>query len=76
MRSFGSGRQPREHLAAIDNSSLLVGGFYRFQEGEMSMAPSRRNHHDLRPLAQPVGQLAFLITRGKQHHDAAASLSE
>ncbi len=45
---------------------LLIGGFYRFQEGEMTMGAIIAIIMLSGRSLQPVGQLAFLITRGKQ----------
>jgi ATP-binding cassette subfamily C protein LapB len=45
---------------------LLVGGFYRFQEGDMTMGAIIAIIMLSGRSLQPVGQLAFLITRGKQ----------
>ena len=57
-------------LASISQQSisvgLLVGGFYRFQAGEMSMGAIIAIIMISGRSLQPVGQLAFLITRGKQ----------
>ena len=50
---------------------LLIGGFYRFQEGEMTMGAIIAIIMLSSRSLQPVGQLAFVITRGKQ---AVASL--
>jgi ATP-binding cassette subfamily C protein LapB len=57
-------------LASISQQSisvgLLVGGFYRFQAGEMSMGAIIAIIMISGRSLQPVGPLAFLITRGKQ----------
>jgi ATP-binding cassette subfamily C protein LapB len=45
---------------------LLIGGFYRFQEGEMTMGAIIAIIMLSGRSLQPIGQLAFLITRGKQ----------
>jgi ATP-binding cassette, subfamily C, bacterial LapB len=45
---------------------LLIGGFYRFQEGEMTMGAIIAIIMLSGRSLQPVGQLAFLVTRGKQ----------
>jgi ATP-binding cassette subfamily C protein LapB len=45
---------------------LLIGGFYRFQEGEMTMGAIIAIIMLSGRSLQPVGQLAFLITRGRQ----------
>jgi ATP-binding cassette, subfamily C, bacterial LapB len=58
------------NLASICQQSisvgLLIGGFYRFQEGEMTMGAIIAIIMISGRSLQPVGQLAFLITRGKQ----------
>lgn len=46
--------------------SLLIGGFYRFNEGEMSMGAIIAIVMLAGRSLQPVGQLAFLITRQRQ----------
>ena len=51
---------------------LLIGGFYRFQEGDMTMGAIIAIIMLSGRSLQPVGQLAFLITRGRQ---ASATLS-
>ena len=45
---------------------LLIGGFYRFQAGEMTMGAIIAIIMLSSRSLQPVGQLAFLVTRGKQ----------
>jgi ATP-binding cassette subfamily C protein LapB len=45
---------------------LLVGGFYRFNEGEMSMGAIIAIVMLASRSLQPVGQLAFLMTRQRQ----------
>lgn len=45
---------------------LLIGGFYRFNEGEMSMGAIIAIVMLAGRALQPVGQLAFLITRQRQ----------
>ena len=45
---------------------LLIGGFYRFQMGEMTMGAIIAIIMLSGRSLQPVGQLAFLFTRGKQ----------
>jgi ATP-binding cassette subfamily C protein LapB len=58
------------NLASISQQTisigLLVGGFYRFQAGEMSMGAIIAIIMLSGRSLQPVGQLAFLVTRGKQ----------
>jgi ATP-binding cassette subfamily C protein LapB len=58
------------NLASISQQTisigLLVGGFYRFQEGEMTMGAIIAIIMISGRSLQPVGQLAFLITRGRQ----------
>jgi ATP-binding cassette subfamily C protein LapB len=51
---------------------LLIGGFYRFQNGDMSMGAIIAIIMISGRSLQPVGQLALLFTRGKQ---AFATLS-
>src|SRR3954471_12016662 len=53
---------------------LLIGGFYRFQEGEMTMGAIIAIIMLSGRSLQPVGQLAFLITRGKQAFATLGSL--
>ena len=53
---------------------LLVGGFYRFQEGEMTMGAIIAIIMLSGRSLQPVGQLAFLVTRGKQAFTTLDSL--
>ena len=45
---------------------LLIGGFYQFQEGNMTMGAIIAIIMLSGRSLQPVGQLAFLVTRGKQ----------
>src|SRR5215210_1360422 len=45
---------------------LLIGGFYQFQQGDMTMGAIIAIIMLSGRSLQPVGQLAFLITRGKQ----------
>ncbi|MFL6780369.1 MAG: ABC transporter transmembrane domain-containing protein, partial [Sphingomicrobium sp.] len=45
---------------------LLIGGFYRFQQGDMTMGAIIAIIMLSGRSLQPVGQLAFLITRGRQ----------
>src|SRR5688500_7686314 len=45
---------------------LLIGGFYRFQMGDMTMGAIIAIIMLSSRSLQPVGQLAFLFTRGKQ----------
>ena len=53
---------------------LLIGGFYRFQEGDMTMGAIIAIIMLSGRSLQPVGQLAFLITRGRQASATLASL--
>jgi len=66
------------NLASISQQSisvgLLVGGFYRFQNGDMSMGAIIAIIMISGRSLQPVGQLAFLITRGKQAFATLTSL--
>jgi ATP-binding cassette subfamily C protein LapB len=66
------------NLASISQQSisvgLLVGGFYRFQAGDMSMGAIIAIIMISGRSLQPVGQLAFLITRGKQAFATLTSL--
>ena len=66
------------NLASISQQTisigLLVGGFYRFQAGEMSMGAIIAIIMISGRSLQPVGQLAFLVTRGKQAFATLASL--
>ena len=66
------------NLASISQQSisvgLLVGGFYRFQVGEMSMGAIIAIIMISGRSLQPVGQLAFLITRGRQAFATLTSL--
>lgn len=45
---------------------LLIGGFYQFNEGRMSMGAIIAIVMLAGRAVQPIGQLAFLITRGRQ----------
>jgi ATP-binding cassette subfamily C protein LapB len=58
------------NLASISQQSisvgLLIGGFYRFQAGDMTMGAIIAIIMISGRSLQPVGQLAFLVTRGKQ----------
>ncbi|MFL6780276.1 MAG: type I secretion system permease/ATPase [Sphingomicrobium sp.] len=45
---------------------LLIGGFYQFQQGDMTMGAIIAIIMLSGRSLQPVGQLAFLVTRGKQ----------
>ena len=45
---------------------LLIGGFYQFQHGDMTMGAIIAIIMLSGRSLQPVGQLAFLVTRGKQ----------
>ena len=45
---------------------LLIGGFYRFNEGEMTMGAIIAIIMLAGRSTQPIGQLAFLFTRGRQ----------
>jgi ATP-binding cassette subfamily C protein LapB len=58
------------NLASVSQQSisigLLIGGFYRFQEGEMTMGAIIAIIMLSGRSLQPIGQLAFLITRGRQ----------
>ena len=66
------------NLASISQQlisvGLLIGGFYRFQEGEMTMGAIIAIIMLSGRSLQPVGQLAFLVTRGKQAFATLASL--
>jgi ATP-binding cassette subfamily C protein LapB len=53
---------------------LLIGGFYRFQEGEMTMGAIIAIIMISSRSLQPIGQLAFLFTRGKQAFATLSSL--
>ena len=53
---------------------LLIGGFYRFQAGDMTMGAIIAIIMLSGRSLQPVGQLAFLVTRGKQAFATLASL--
>jgi ATP-binding cassette subfamily C protein LapB len=66
------------NLASISQQlisvGLLIGGFYRFQEGEMTMGAIIAIIMLSGRSLQPVGQLAFLVTRGKQAFTTLESL--
>jgi ATP-binding cassette subfamily C protein LapB len=66
------------NLASISQQSisigLLIGGFYRFQQGEMTMGAIIAIIMISGRSLQPVGQLAFLVTRGRQAFATLASL--
>jgi ATP-binding cassette subfamily C protein LapB len=68
------------NLASISQQTisvgLLVGGFYRFQAGEMTMGAIIAIIMISGRSLQPVGQLAFLITRGKQAFATLTSLQK
>lgn len=53
---------------------LLIGGFYRFQAGEMTMGAIIAIIMISGRSLAPVGQLAFLVTRGKQAFTTLDSL--
>lgn len=55
---------------------LLIGGFYRFNAGEMSMGAIIAIVMLAGRALSPVGQFAFLITRGKQALTTMDSLQE
>jgi ATP-binding cassette subfamily C protein LapB len=58
------------NLASISQQTisigLLIGGFYQFQEGDMTMGAIIAIIMLSGRSLQPIGQLAFLITRGRQ----------
>jgi len=58
------------NLASISQQTisvgLLIGGFYQFQQGDMTMGAIIAIIMLSGRSLQPVGQLAFLVTRGKQ----------
>ena len=58
------------NLASISQQTisigLLIGGFYQFQQGDMTMGAIIAIIMISSRSLQPVGQLAFLVTRGKQ----------
>jgi len=66
------------NLASISQQTisigLLIGGFYRFQAGEMTMGAIIAIIMISGRSLQPVGQLAFLVTRGKQAMATLTSL--
>lgn len=66
------------NLASISQQSisvgLLIGGFYRFQAGQMTMGAIIAIIMISGRSLQPVGQLAFLITRGRQAMATLTSL--
>src|SRR4029079_19679331 len=53
---------------------LLIGGFYRFQQGEMTMGAIIAIIMLSGRSLQPVGQLAFLVTRGRKATSTLDSL--
>ncbi|MEO8547610.1 MAG: type I secretion system permease/ATPase, partial [Sphingomicrobium sp.] len=55
---------------------LLIGGFYRFNEGEMTMGAIIAIIMLAGRSIQPIGQLAFLFTRGRQAFATLNSLQE
>ncbi|MEO7655281.1 MAG: type I secretion system permease/ATPase [Sphingomicrobium sp.] len=55
---------------------LLIGGFYRFQMGEMTMGAIIAIIMLSSRSLQPIGQLAFLFTRGKQAFATLDSLEQ
>jgi len=55
---------------------LLIGGFYRFQAGEMTMGAIIAIIMLAGRSLQPIGQLAFLVTRGKQAFATLSSLEK
>jgi ATP-binding cassette subfamily C protein LapB len=66
------------NLASISQQTisigLLIGGFYQFQTGDMSMGAIIAIIMISGRSLQPVGQLAFLVTRGKQAFATLESL--
>jgi ATP-binding cassette subfamily C protein LapB len=66
------------NLASVSQQTisigLLIGGFYRFQAGEMTMGAIIAIIMISGRSLQPVGQLAFLFTRGKQAFATLSSL--
>jgi ATP-binding cassette subfamily C protein LapB len=58
------------NLASISQQlisvGLLIGGFYQFQQGDMTMGAIIAIIMLSGRSLQPIGQLAFLVTRGKQ----------
>ena len=58
------------NLASISQQTisvgLLIGGFYQFQQGNMTMGAIIAIIMLSGRSLQPIGQLAFLVTRGKQ----------
>ena len=55
---------------------LLIGGFYRFNEGEMTMGAIIAIIMLAGRSIQPIGQLAFVFTRGRQAFATLDSLQE
>ena len=55
---------------------LLIGGFYLFNEGAMSMGAIIAIVMLAGRAIQPIGQLAFLITRGRQAVATLSSIQE
>jgi ATP-binding cassette subfamily C protein LapB len=68
------------NLAAISQQmisvGLLIGGFYRFNEGEMTMGAIIAIIMLAGRSIQPIGQLAFLFTRGRQAFATLDSLQQ
>jgi ATP-binding cassette subfamily C protein LapB len=68
------------NLASISQQTisigLLIGGFYQFQQGDMTMGAIIAIIMISGRSLQPVGQLAFLITRGKQAFATLTSLQK
>jgi ATP-binding cassette subfamily C protein LapB len=66
------------NLASISQQTisigLLIGGFYRFQAGQMTMGAIIAIIMISGRSLQPIGQLAFLLTRGKQAFATLTSL--
>ena len=66
------------NLASISQQiisvGLLIGGFYQFQQGNMTMGAIIAIIMLAGRSLQPVGQLAFLITRGRQAFTTLDSL--
>src|ERR1044072_10058201 len=58
------------NLASISQQlisvGLLIGGFYQFQQGDMTMGAIIAIIMLSGRSLQPIGQLAFLVTRGRQ----------
>jgi ATP-binding cassette subfamily C protein LapB len=68
------------NLASISQQlisiGLLIGGFYQFQDGDMTMGAIIAIIMLSGRSLQPVGQLAFLVTRGKQAFTTLNSLQQ